>query len=98
MPSSLRESARLAVGCQQFKGGTDCPPVGIQLLLALAHLFDVIPDIGGVGQDFDYISHREIPLAVSFIPDGTNFRQPFFGWIIPLSYPHRMHCMPSRHS
>lgn len=36
----------LAIRCQQFKGGTKCPPVGIQLWLALAHFFDVIPDIG----------------------------------------------------
>ena len=69
--------AFFTIGSRHFYWGTICHPVGIQIRITLSELFDVILDVGRIGQREDDIVDGEIPLLLGGIPCAADLV--FFG-------------------
>ena len=68
----------LAVCGEHLSRGTNCTPVGRQLQIAGAHLFDVLLGVSAFRQDRNNILHGEVPFFLFLVPGGTDLSTPVF--------------------
>ena len=57
-----------SVGGGHFNWGTICPPVGTEFWIALSEFFDIVLDVGGVGQCKNDVVDGKIPALFLRVP------------------------------